>query len=51
MPRPALTTLIPYTLGIFVAGFLPIPIFWLWLIALIFIIGAIALQRFCHPAL
>ena len=41
MPRPALRTLVPYTLGIFIAGFLPIPLFWIWLIALICLIGGV----------
>ena len=34
MPLPALNALISYTLGIFIAGFLSIPPFWIWLIAL-----------------
>ncbi len=41
MPRPALRTLVPYTLGIVIAGFLPIPLFWIWLIALICLIGGV----------
>ena len=41
VPRPALRTLVPYTLGILIAGFLPIPIFWIWLIALICLIGGV----------
>ena len=41
MPRPALRTLIPYTLGVFIAGFLPIPLFWPWLIALVCLIGGV----------
>ena len=41
MPRQALRTLVPYTLGIFIAGFLPIPLFWIWLIALICLIGGV----------
>lgn len=39
MRRPALNTLIPYTLGILAAGFVSIPAFWLWLIALVCLIG------------
>jgi competence protein ComEC len=45
MRRPALNTVIPYTLGILVAGFLPIPAFWIWLIVLIFLIGSFVLQH------
>ena len=41
MPRPALRTLVPYILGILIAGFLPIPIFWIWLTALICLIGGV----------
>ncbi len=41
MPRPALRTLVPYMLGVFIAGFLPIPLFWIWLAALICLCGAI----------
>ena len=41
MPRPALRTLIPYTLGVFIAGFLPIPLFWPWLITLVCLIGGV----------
>ena len=41
MPRPALRTLVPYTLGILVAGFLPIPLFWIWLIGLTCFIGGV----------
>ena len=41
MPRPALRTLVPYTLGVLIAGFLPIPLFWIWLIALICLIGGV----------
>ena len=44
MPRPALRTLIPYTLGIFIAGLLPIPLFWIWLIGLISLIGGVGLS-------
>ena len=43
MHRPALSTLVPYTLGIVIAGFLPIPLFWLWLIALVCLIGGVGL--------
>ena len=45
MHRPALKTVIPYTLGILVAEFLPIPAFWIWLIVLIFLIGSFILQH------
>lgn len=45
MRRPALNTVIPYTLGIFAAEFLPIPPFWIWLIVLIFLIGSFVLQH------
>ena len=38
---PALRTLVPYTLGVLIAGFLPIPLFWIWLIALICLIGGV----------
>ena len=41
MPRPALRTLVPYTLGVFIAGFLPIPLFWIWLIGLICLVGGV----------
>ena len=41
MPRPALRTLVPYILGILIAGFLPIPLFWIWLIALICLVGGV----------
>ena len=41
MPRPALRTLVPYILGILIAGFLPIPLFWIWLIGLICLIGGV----------
>ena len=41
MPRPALRTLVPYILGILIAGFLPIPLFWIWLIALICVVGGV----------
>ena len=41
MPRPALRTLVPYLLGVLIAGFLPIPLFWIWLIALICLIGGV----------
>ena len=44
MPRPALRTLVPYTLGVFIAGSLPIPFFWIWLIALICLIGGVGLS-------
>ena len=45
MPRPALSTLVPYTLGVLIAGFLPIPLFWLWLIALICLVGGVGLSH------
>ena len=41
MPRPALRTLVPYLLGVLIAGFLPIPLFWIWLIGLICLIGGV----------
>ena len=41
MPRPALRTLVPYILGILIAGFLPIPLFWIWLIALLCLVGGV----------
>ena len=41
MPRPALRTLVPYILGVLIAGFLPIPLFWIWLIALTCLIGGV----------
>ena len=41
MPRPALRTLVPYILGVLIAGFLPIPLFWIWLIGLICLIGGV----------
>lgn len=41
MPRPALRTLVPYMLGVFIAGFLPISLFWIWLAALICLCSAI----------
>ena len=41
MPRPALRALVPYILGILIAGFLPIPLFWIWLIGLICLIGGV----------
>ena len=44
MPRPALRTLVPYMLGVFIAGFLPIPLFWIWLTALICLCSAIGLS-------
>ena len=44
MPRPALRTLVPYMLGVFIAGFLPIPLFWIWLAALICLCTAIGLS-------
>ena len=45
MPRPALSTLVPYTLGVLIAGFLPTPLFWLWLIALICLGGGVGLSH------
>ena len=45
MPRPALRTLVPYTLGVLIAGVLPIPLFWIWLIALICLIGGIGFSH------
>ncbi len=44
MHRPALRTLVPYTLGVLIAGFLPIPLFWIWLAALICLCSAIGLS-------
>ena len=41
MHRPALRTFVPYILGILIAGFLPIPLFWIWLIGLICLIGGV----------
>ena len=41
MPRPGLRTLVPYILGVLIAGFLPIPLFWIWLIGLICLIGGV----------
>ncbi len=41
--RPALRTLVPYTLGVLSAGFLPIPPFWTWLIALVCLIAGLGL--------
>ena len=41
--RPALRTLVPYTLGVLIAGFLPIPPFWTWLIALVCLIASLGL--------
>ena len=41
MPRPALRTLVPYLLGVLIAGFLPIPLFWIWLIGLICLISGV----------
>ena len=38
---PALRTLVPYILGVLIAGFLPIPLFWIWLIALTCLIGGV----------
>ena len=46
MPRPALRTLVPYTLGVLIAGFLSIPLFWIWLIALICLIGGVGFSYF-----
>ena len=43
MSRPALNALIPYALGIFVGGFLSIPIFWIWFIVLTSLISSLAL--------
>ncbi len=43
MPRPALRTLVPYALGVFIGGFLPIPLFWIWLIGLTCLIGGVGL--------
>ena len=45
MRRPALNTVIPYTLGILVAEFLSIPAFWIWLIVLMFLISSFILQH------
>ena len=42
--RPALSTLVPYTLGVLIARFLPIPLFWIWLTALICLCSGIALS-------
>ena len=44
MHRPALRTLIPYTLGVLIAGFLPIPLFWIWLTALICLCSGVGLS-------
>ena len=41
MPRPAFRTLVPYLLGVLIAGFLPVPLFWIWLIALICLVGRV----------
>ena len=45
MRRPAINTVIPYTLGILVAEFLSIPAFWIWLIVLMFLISSFILQH------
>ncbi len=44
MPRPALRTLVPYALGVLIAGFLPIPLFWIWLAALICFCSGVGLS-------
>ena len=44
MHRPALRTLVPYTLGVLIAGFLPIPLFWIWLTALICLCSGVGLS-------
>lgn len=44
MHRPALRTLVPYTLGVLIAGFLPIPPFWIWLTALICLCSGVGLS-------
>lgn len=44
MRRPALNTVIPYTLGILAADFVPIPTFWIWLVALVFLSGCYILK-------
>ena len=41
MPRLALRTLVPYLLGVLIAGLLSIPLFWIWLIGLICLIGGV----------
>ena len=41
MPRLALRTLVPYLLGVLIARVLPIPLFWIWLIGLICLIGGV----------
>ena len=46
MHRPALSTLVPYTLGILIASLLPIPPFWTWLIALVCLVAGIGLPYF-----
>ena len=43
MHRPALRTLVPYMLGVLIAGFLPIPLFWIWLTALICLCSGVGL--------
>ena len=45
MSRPALHALIPYALGILVGGYLSIPIFWIWLIALACLAGSLVLRN------
>lgn len=45
MRRPALNTVIPYTVGILTAEFLLIPTFWIWLIALVFLVGSFVLPH------
>ena len=45
MPHPALNALIPYTLGVFVAGLLSIPLFWIWLTVAICVSSSFVLQH------
>ncbi len=51
--RPALKVIIPYTLGIYLAGFLSIPLVWMWLIAFICLIAGanLAFARMQRPRL
>ena len=45
MRRPALTTVIPYSLGILAGEILPIPRFWTWLIVLTVLIASFILHQ------
>lgn len=45
MRRPALNTVIPYSIGILAGEILPVPSFWIWLVVLTFLIASFILQQ------